>query len=83
MNDRFKDLARQAYQYACETSKIPPNVCLVGSDYFLALELEKFGLLVVADCLRVHGCVTTDHFTTDGALEEVERITKKRFSITD
>jgi hypothetical protein len=81
MNARFKELAREAYQQAIEASKTAPNICTVGSDFFLALEMEKFAELVVNDCLAVHNCIDADHWTSSGVLDEVERLVKDRFDI--
>jgi hypothetical protein len=83
MNKRLEELALQAYRYASNASKVEPHKCAAGSDYFLALERQKFAELIIADCLSVHDCITTEHWTSDGVLHEVERIIKKQFDITD
>ncbi len=53
MNDRFVKLAVQAYQWAENESKGGPNMCVPGSDYFLAMEQKKFAELIVRECAMV------------------------------
>jgi hypothetical protein len=50
MNNRIKELAKQAYQWAVTESKGGQNVCAPGSDYFLAMEKKKFAELIVKEC---------------------------------
>jgi len=83
MNERMHELARQAYKYAVDASKVAPNICSIGSDFFLALELEKFAELLIKDCLAVHNCIDADNWTSSGILEEAERLIKDRFDIKD
>jgi len=53
MNDLIKKLAEQAYQWTVNESKSGPNVCAPGSDYFLAMEKEKFAELIVRECIDI------------------------------
>ena len=51
MNERIKQLAVEAYQWALAESKGGSNTCDPGSDYFLALEKRKFAELIVRECM--------------------------------
>ena len=53
MNNRIKELAKQAYQWAVTESKGGQNVCAPGSDYFLAMEKKKFAELIVQECASI------------------------------
>ena len=50
MNERIKELANQAYEYALVESKGGTHICAPGSDYFLAMEKAKFAELIVREC---------------------------------
>lgn len=53
MNERIFELAEQAREWATEESKAGKNICHVGSDYFLALEKEKFAELLIEECVNL------------------------------
>ncbi len=55
MNERIKELAEQAYQWALAESKVKDgaNMCSPGSDYFLALEKKKFAELIILECSSI------------------------------
>jgi len=53
MNERIKELDKQAYQWAVNESKGGPNICAPGSDYFLAIEKKKFAELIVKECVDI------------------------------
>lgn len=53
MNKKIKELSSLAYKKAVERSKTEPNMCKVGSDYFLEMEKEILAQLVIEECVRV------------------------------
>jgi hypothetical protein len=75
MNERIKELIEQAYQWAVTESKGGQNVCAPGSDYFLAMEKEKFAELIVSECCLA--LWTEECRTSDLALEEYTRGSNK------
>ena len=52
MNERIKELAVQAYNWAKEESREGNNQCRIGSDYFLMMEKAKFAELIVRDIIK-------------------------------
>ena len=65
MNERIKELDKQAYQWAVNESKGGPNICAPGSDYFLAMEKKKFAELIVRECADY-----IDAFNRENMVEE-------------
>lgn len=53
MNERIRELAKQAHRLAVIASNSQPHICAVGSDYFNALEKEKFAELIVEECIDI------------------------------
>ncbi len=53
MNKKIKELSSLAYKKAVERSNKEPDICKVGSDYFLEMEKEILAQLVIEECVRV------------------------------
>jgi len=53
MNERIRELDKQAYQWAVNESKGGPNICAPGSDYFLAMEKKKFAESLIQECAKI------------------------------
>jgi len=53
MNERIRELAVQAYNWAKEESREGNNQCRIGSDYFLMMEKAKFAELIVKECMSL------------------------------
>jgi hypothetical protein len=76
MNERIKELANQAYEYALAESKGGTNICAPGSDYFLAMEKAKFAELIVRECAQL--ARDTDLEDIEGGDSEVLRAAKRQ-----
>jgi hypothetical protein len=53
MNELVKGLASQARTLAIARSTVAPDICTVGSDYFLEIEREEFVALIVRHCAMI------------------------------
>ena len=73
MNERIRELAKEAYMWSVNEAKGDRNGCIVGSDYFLAMEKEKFAKLIVKECMDA---VSNDPM----ALPYIQRI-KAKFGV--
>ena len=75
MNERIKELDKQAYQWAINESKGGPNICAPGSDYFLAMEKKKFAELIVKEVTNI-----VLHYTN---VDEGVAVAKKHFGVEE
>jgi len=81
MNERIRQLAEQAYQWAINESESGPNVCAPGSDYFLAMEKKKFAELIVRECLTFVEPMPGSGDIDDLALEAAREGIKEHFGV--
>lgn len=60
MNERIRELAEKAYRLTVLASQSELHKCIIGSDYFNALEKEKFAELIVRESMEVTKTYTSN-----------------------
>ena len=81
MNKRIRELDNQAHQLAVIASKSHPHICAVGSDYFNALEKEKFAELIVKECTDAIELNTMQ--IPKRSISEIRTILRKHFGVEE
>ena len=87
MNERIKLLAEQAYEYALAESKDGVNICALGSDYFLAMEKEKFAELIVRECIdicRYHpSIIVSNNWSGHDVAQDIAQMIREHFGVEE